>query len=132
MRHKYGIYHRTPTLVTNITRKITHRSTVKEKRRHPKKKGYTKILHLQSENQKEMGGLSGKPLTNRATEVIRFLSEKSNKAFPIIGVGGIHSADDAMQKLEAGATLIQLYTGFIYEGPALVKAINKRILKEMK
>ncbi len=87
---------------------------------------------LQSENQKEMGGLSGKPLAQRATEVIRFLSEKSNKSFPIIGVGGIHSAEDAMEKLEAGATLIQLYTGFIYEGPALVKAINKSILKQME
>ena len=83
---------------------------------------------LVSDNKTEMGGLSGKPLTNRATEVIRFLSEKSNKAFPIIGVGGIHSAQDAIDKLEAGASLIQLYTGFIYEGPALVKAINKKIL----
>lgn len=84
---------------------------------------------LQSENKSEMGGLSGKPLTNRSTEVIRFLSEKSNKSFPIIGVGGIHSADDAIEKLEAGASLIQLYTGFIYEGPQLVKDINKKILK---
>ncbi len=83
---------------------------------------------LTSDNQKEMGGLSGKPLTKRSTEVIRFLSEKSNKAFPIIGVGGIHTAEDAMEKLEAGASLIQLYTGFIYEGPALIKAINKKIL----
>ena len=84
---------------------------------------------LHSENKTETGGLSGKPLTKRATEVIRFLSEKSNKAFPIIGVGGIHSAEDALEKLEAGASLVQLYTGFIYEGPALVKAINKAILK---
>lgn len=83
---------------------------------------------LQSENKKEIGGLSGKPLKNRATEVIRFLSEKSNKAFPIIGVGGIHSAEDAIEKLEAGASLLQLYTGFIYEGPNLVKQINKKIL----
>ena len=83
---------------------------------------------LVSDNKIETGGLSGKPLTNRATEVIRFLSEKSNKAFPIIGVGGIHSAQDAIDKLEAGASLVQLYTGFIYEGPALVKAINKKIL----
>jgi dihydroorotate dehydrogenase len=86
---------------------------------------------LQSENKTEMGGLSGKPLTQRATEVIRFLSEKSNKAFPIIGVGGIHSAQDAIEKLEAGAALIQLYTGFIYEGPQLVKDINKAILKRL-
>jgi len=84
---------------------------------------------LQSENKSEMGGLSGKPLTSRSTEVIRFLSEKSNKSFPIIGVGGIHTAEDAIEKLEAGASLIQLYTGFIYEGPALIKSINKKILE---
>jgi dihydroorotate dehydrogenase len=84
---------------------------------------------LQSKNKTETGGLSGKPLTKRATEVIRFLSEQSNKAFPIIGVGGIHSAEDALEKLEAGASLIQLYTGFIYEGPSLVTKINKEILK---
>ncbi len=74
------------------------------------------------------GGLSGVPLKKRSTEVIRYLSEKSNKAFPIIGVGGIHSAEDAIEKLEAGAALLQIYTGFIYEGPALVKRINKAIL----
>lgn len=84
---------------------------------------------LVSENKKEMGGLSGKPLTKRSTEVIRFLSEKSNQAFPIIGVGGIHSAKDALEKIEAGASLVQLYTGFIYEGPALIKSINKSLLK---
>lgn len=87
---------------------------------------------LFSENKKEIGGLSGKPLTERSTEVIRFLSEKSNKAFPIIGVGGIHSAKDALEKIDAGASLIQLYTGFIYEGPGLIKKINKAILKESK
>ena len=85
--------------------------------------------NLTSENKLETGGLSGKPLTNRATEVIRFLSEKSNKSFPIIGVGGIHAAQDAIDKLDAGASLIQLYTGFIYEGPKLVRDINKAILK---
>jgi dihydroorotate dehydrogenase len=85
---------------------------------------------LQSENKVETGGLSGKPLTKRATEVIRFLAEKSNKSFPIIGVGGIHSPEDAIEKLEAGASLIQLYTGFIYEGPALIKKINKAILEK--
>lgn len=86
---------------------------------------------LQSENKNEMGGLSGKPLAKRSTEVIRFLSQKSNQSFPIIGVGGIHSAADALEKLDAGASLVQLYTGFIYEGPALVKAINKEILKRL-
>lgn len=85
---------------------------------------------LQSGNQSEMGGLSGKPLTKRSTEVIRFLSEKSNKGFPIIGVGGIHTAEDALEKLEAGASLVQLYTGFIYEGPILIKKINNAILKK--
>ncbi|ETN97011.1 dihydroorotate oxidase A [Zhouia amylolytica] len=84
---------------------------------------------LISENKKETGGLSGKPLTNRATEVIRFLANRSDKAFPIIGVGGIHSAEDAIEKLEAGADLVQVYTGFIYEGPKLVKEINKALLR---
>lgn len=78
----------------------------------------------------ETGGLSGVPVRKRSTEVIRFLSEKSNKAFPIVGVGGIHSAEDALEKIEAGATLIQLWTGFVYEGPALVKKINKAILAQ--
>lgn len=84
---------------------------------------------LQSKEKEEVGGLSGKPLKNRATEVIRFLSEKSNKTFPIIGVGGVHSVEDAKEKFEAGATLIQLYTGFIYEGPELIKSINKSLLQ---
>jgi dihydroorotate dehydrogenase len=76
------------------------------------------------------GGISGKPLTNRSTEVIRYLHEKSDAAFPIIGVGGIHSPEDAIEKLKAGASLIQLYTGFIYEGPSLIKRINKEIIKQ--
>lgn len=80
----------------------------------------------------EAGGVSGKPLTNRSTEVIRYLSQKSNQAFPIIGVGGIHSGADAIEKLNAGASLIQVYTGFIYEGPGLVGEICKHILQEGK
>lgn len=76
----------------------------------------------------EQGGLSGLPLRERSTEVIRFLAEKSNKAFPIIGVGGIHSPEDALEKLEAGADLVQLYTGFIYEGPSLINKINRAVL----
>jgi len=75
------------------------------------------------------GGLSGKPLKSRSTEVIKYLADKSNKAFPIIGVGGIHSAEDALEKIDAGATLVQVYTGFIYEGSALIKRINKAIIK---
>ncbi|TWJ04651.1 dihydroorotate oxidase A [Mucilaginibacter frigoritolerans] len=85
-------------------------------------------LASQDSLKNEMGGLSGKPLTQRSTEVIKYLSEKSNGTFPIIGVGGIHSAEDAFEKLNAGASLVQLYTGFIYEGPGLIKRINKRIL----
>ncbi|MGZ3767422.1 MAG: quinone-dependent dihydroorotate dehydrogenase, partial [Mucilaginibacter sp.] len=84
---------------------------------------------LKTENlNAESGGLSGKPLTARATEVIRYLSKKSKGAFPIIGVGGIHSPQDAMDKINAGASLVQLYTGFIYEGPGLISRINKKIL----
>jgi len=75
------------------------------------------------------GGLSGIPLKQRATEVIRYLSQKSNKSFPIIGVGGIHSAKDAIEKIEAGADLVQVYTGFIYEGPGLIKEINEGLIK---
>ena len=74
------------------------------------------------------GGLSGKPLTRASTEVIRYISEKSKGAFPIIGVGGIHSPEDAIDKINAGAELVQLYTGFIYEGPGLISRINKKIL----
>ncbi|MGB3180127.1 MAG: quinone-dependent dihydroorotate dehydrogenase [Cyclobacteriaceae bacterium] len=76
------------------------------------------------------GGLSGKPLGARATEVIRYLHHKSGGSVPIIGVGGIMSAEDALEKLEAGASLVQLYTGFIYKGPALVKEINKALLRK--
>ncbi|OAQ40727.1 dihydroorotate dehydrogenase [Pedobacter psychrophilus] len=77
----------------------------------------------------EMGGLSGKPLTKRSTEVIKYLSQKSNHSFSIIGVGGIHSAKDAQEKLDAGASLIQIYTGFVYEGPGLVKKILKSLIR---
>ena len=77
------------------------------------------------------GGLSGKSVKNRSTEVIRYISEKSNQSFPIIGVGGIHSAEDAIEKLNAGASLVQIYTGFVYEGPSIVKKINKGILNSL-
>jgi len=77
------------------------------------------------------GGLSGKPITSRSTEVIRYLAEKSGKAFPIIGVGGIFTAADAIEKLEAGADLVQVYTGFIYEGPMIARKINKAIIKRL-
>ena len=83
---------------------------------------------LSSEHRNETGGLSGKPVKDRSTDVIRFLADKSNKSFPIIGVGGVHSEKDAQEKIEAGADLVQLYTGFIYEGPGLVKRINKSLI----
>ncbi|WP_296383254.1 quinone-dependent dihydroorotate dehydrogenase [Winogradskyella sp.] len=76
------------------------------------------------------GGLSGQPIKDKSTTIIRYLTKKSNKAFPIIGVGGIHSAEDALEKLEAGADLVQIYTGFIYEGPKLIKDINQALLKK--
>lgn len=82
---------------------------------------------LTDSQKNEAGGLSGKPLTKRSTEVISFLSEKSNKSFPIIGVGGIHNAQDAVDKINAGASLIQLYTGFVYEGPTLISDINNKL-----
>ena len=76
----------------------------------------------------ESGGLSGKPLTQRSTEVITYLSRQSDKSFVIIGVGGIHSPEDALDKIKAGASLIQIYTGFVYEGPGLIKRILKSLL----
>lgn len=87
-------------------------------------------LQSSEELVKEMGGLSGKPVTKRSTEVIRYLAQKSGKAFPIIGVGGIHSPEDAEEKLNAGADLVQVYTGFIYEGPGLVSRINRYLAKK--
>ncbi len=75
------------------------------------------------------GGLSGKPLSQKSTRVISYLHSKSNGSFPIIGVGGIHSENDALEKIKAGATLVQIYTGFIYSGPSLIKKINQEILK---
>jgi dihydroorotate dehydrogenase len=73
----------------------------------------------------EMGGLSGRPVTKRSTEVIRYIREKAGKDLVIIGVGGIFNIDDAREKLEAGADLLQVYTGFIYEGPGMIKRILK-------
>jgi len=85
---------------------------------------------LTSGLKEETGGLSGKPLRERSTEVIRFLSKNSKNSFPIIGVGGIHSAEDALEKFQAGASLVQLFTGFIYEGPGLIREIKQAVLKE--
>lgn len=74
------------------------------------------------------GGLSGAPVKDRSTKVIKYLYSKLGDDFPIIGVGGVHSAEDALEKLDAGAKLVQVYTGFVYEGPDLVKSINKALL----
>jgi dihydroorotate dehydrogenase len=87
--------------------------------------------NLKSVNKHEIGGLSGKPLALRSTEVIKFISKNSNKTIPIIGVGGINSVADALEKFDAGADLIQIYTGFIYEGPNLIRSINKALLKRV-
>lgn len=78
------------------------------------------------------GGLSGLPLTEKSTEVIRYIHERSGGRFPIIGVGGIMTAEDAVEKLDAGASLVQLYTGFIYEGPSLINRIDSAILAYLK
>jgi len=77
----------------------------------------------------EKGGLSGKLLNKKSNEIIRYLRENLAKDFPIIGVGGIMSPEDAIEKINCGADLIQIYTGFIYQGPSLIKKINKLLLK---
>jgi len=88
-------------------------------------------LNSEENLKKETGGLSGKPLSNRSTQVIRYIADKSHRSFPIIGVGGIHSPDDAIYKFQAGASLVQLYTGFIYEGPGLIGEINKKLIEDV-
>ena len=88
-------------------------------------------LHTDSKNIKAIGagGLSGRPLRHRSTEVIAYLHRKSAGKIPLIAVGGVFTADDALEKLQAGASLVQVYTGFVYEGPALCKKINRKIAK---
>ncbi len=85
-------------------------------------------LESESELTSEVGGLSGKKLNSKSNEVIRFIHKKSNGSFPIIGVGGVFSPRDVIEKLKSGASLVQVYTGFIYEGPNMVKKINKELL----
>ena len=86
--------------------------------------------NLKSKNKKETGGLSGAPLYDKSNEVISFISNKTNGKLPIIGVGGISTPEQAVKKIEAGAHLIQLYTGIIYEGPGIVRKINKKLLNQ--
>jgi dihydroorotate dehydrogenase len=83
----------------------------------------TERIGLHSPQASEAGGLSGRPLSERSTEMIRRIHERTGGRLPIIGVGGIASADDARAKLDAGAVLVQIYTGLVYEGPAIVKRI---------
>lgn len=77
------------------------------------------------------GGLSGAPLTRRSTELIRYIADKTDHKLPIIGTGGIMTPEDAIEKLRAGASLIQVYTGFIYQGPLFVRSILKALMKEL-
>lgn len=76
------------------------------------------------------GGLSGAPLTKRSTEIIHYIVDKTNRKLPVIGSGGIMSVNDALEKLDAGASLIQIYTGFIYEGPFFVRSVLKALLRK--
>ena len=82
---------------------------------------------VSSKNAIEKGGLSGKPVRKRATKIVEFLSNKSNNSMQIIGVGGIFTSIDAKEKLNNGAKLIQVFTGFIYQGPSMIKKILKGI-----
>ena len=86
--------------------------------------------NLKSKNKKEIGGLSGTPLFDKSNDVISFISKKTNGKLPIIGVGGISTPEQAVEKIKAGAHLIQLYTGIIYEGPGIVNKINKKLLNQ--
>ena len=85
---------------------------------------------LLSKYKEEKGGLSGMKLKDRSNSIISYLRKKLGRDFPIIGVGGIMSAEDALEKIKCGADLVQLYTGFIYEGPSLIKRINKLLLDQ--
>lgn len=80
----------------------------------------------------EAGGLSGKPLTERSTEWVKEIYQEVGDKVPVVGVGGIYTGEDAYQKIRAGASLVQVYTGMIYQGPGIVKQINKKLLKLMK
>jgi dihydroorotate dehydrogenase len=88
------------------------------------------LITQNSELKTQIGGLSGKPLQQRSTEVVDYLVKQTNHQIPIIASGGIFTADDAREKLNVGASLIQVWTGFIYEGPGIVKNICKGLVVE--
>ncbi len=80
----------------------------------------------------ETGGLSGKPLRQRSTEIVRHLHQQTKGRLPIIGVGGIFDADDAWEKITAGASLLQIYTGLVYEGPGIIKEIVAGLVQRLE
>jgi dihydroorotate dehydrogenase len=82
---------------------------------------------LQSENAIESGGLSGVPLRERSTEVIRQIAQQTQNQLPIIGVGGVFTADDVREKMDAGASLVQVYTGLVYRGPGMARVILREL-----
>ena len=88
--------------------------------------------NLISESKKEEGGLSGEPLKKISTDLIKKFYRELNGEIPIIGVGGIDSGKSAYEKLVAGASLLQLYTGFVYKGPSVVKDIKKELIQILK
>ncbi|MGL6338683.1 MAG: quinone-dependent dihydroorotate dehydrogenase, partial [Waterburya sp.] len=93
----------------------------------------TRILSETGKNiEDEAGGISGLPVKERATEVIRFIYQETDGKLPIIGVGGIFTADDAWEKIVAGASLLQVYTGWIYQGPWMVKEVLSGLLARLE
>ena len=84
---------------------------------------------MKSDNCTETGGLSGAPLRERSTEVVRLIADHVQGALPIIASGGVMTPQDAVEKMEAGAKLLQLYTGFIYSGPALIAECSEAVAR---
>ncbi|MBS1764622.1 MAG: quinone-dependent dihydroorotate dehydrogenase [Bacteroidetes bacterium] len=109
--------------VTNLTGLIISNTTIS---RDELKTDPAKVQEIGA------GGVSGKPVRQRSTELIHYVCKEKNAPFDVIGVGGIHSADDAIEKMEAGAKLVQVFTGFIYAGPSLIHKINKRVLAQRR
>lgn len=86
-------------------------------------------MDLHGEHRAEAGGLSGRPLRDRSTDIVRYLYRSTRGRLPIVGVGGIFTAEDAFEKLAAGASLVQIYTGLVYEGPAIARRINRALTR---